>query len=122
MLKVYDPAYEDNILRKYKPFNNVSVIEMSVFNIFTDKMKEKWRAKGYRGDAKAIKEKWELIKNHTARRTFITHELKHNDALTVSALAGITPQTMKKSYDLRTKLDITMASKERRLKREAAVT
>jgi hypothetical protein len=67
------------------------------------------------------KEKWELIKNHTARRTFITHELKFNDALTVSALAGITPQTMKKSYNLRTKLDITLASKERRLKREAAV-
>jgi integrase len=65
------------------------------------------------------KEKWELIKNHTARRTFITHELKYNDALTVSALVGITPQTMKESYDVRTKLDITLASKERRLKREA---
>jgi hypothetical protein len=67
------------------------------------------------------KEKWKLVKNHTVRRTFITHELKYNDALTVSALAGITPQTMKKSYDLRTKLDITMASKERRLKPEASV-
>jgi hypothetical protein len=37
--------------------------------------------KGARTIAKN-KEKWELIKNYTARRTFITHELKYNDTST----------------------------------------
>lgn len=74
--------------------------------------------KGGKKDVKNIK-KCLLIKNHTARRTFITHSLKHDDALTVAAQAGITIPTLKKSYDLRTKADITLASRERRLKREA---
>jgi hypothetical protein len=67
------------------------------------------------------KEKWRLIKNHTARRTFITLGLKDEDSLTMAAMAGITVQTMNRSYDKRTKLDITLAARERRLKREAEV-
>ena len=47
-----DPAYEKQVLDKYKPMNkNASIEALKFYNGFVDSMHAKWNREGYRGDA-----------------------------------------------------------------------
>ena len=45
-----DPAYEANVLKKYRPTGNLTKDKLACFEMFTEKMKDKWFEGGYVGD------------------------------------------------------------------------
>jgi len=49
-----DPAYEENIFRKYKPSGDVPAARHKFYDEFCDAMREKWMRRGYSGDAAFI--------------------------------------------------------------------
>ena len=45
-----DPAYEDNIMKKYKPVGEVTPEKMKIVDSFFDELRKKWLRQGYKGD------------------------------------------------------------------------
>jgi len=45
-----DPAYEDNIMKKYKPVGEVTPEKMKIVDSFFDELRKKWQRQGYKGD------------------------------------------------------------------------